>query len=68
MKVANGDRQSRIRETAQLLKRGVSKDQIAQTLGVHPRTIDDYEDELLNKPTKSSRAAARRENRGSKSE
>ena len=66
MKAANEDRQSRIRETAQLLKRGVPKDQIAQTLGVHPRTIDDYEDELLNKPTKASRAAARRENPGSK--
>lgn len=68
MTIPNEDRQSRIRETAQLLKRGVPKDQIAQAFGVHPRTVDDYEDELLNKPTKASRAAARKAIGGSKGE
>jgi len=64
MRAANGDKQARIEETARLLKRGIPKDQIAENLGVHPRTVDDYEDELLNKPTKASRAAARKEARG----
>jgi len=66
MRAASEDKESRIQKTAQLLKRGIPKDQIAESLGVHRRTIDDYEDELLCKPTKASRAAARVENRGSK--
>jgi len=68
MRSANEDRPARIKETAELLKQGVPRDQIAQTLGVHRHTIDDYEDELLDKPTKASRAAARRSIPGSKGE
>lgn len=61
MNSVQDDRVNNMREAARLRDVGWTKEHIAEQLGVHPRTVQDYFDELDGKATKVSRQALRRD-------
>lgn len=59
MTTSEEGREERVRETARLLAQGMTNEQIAHSLGVHPRTVSDYVATLNGKETKQSRQRRR---------
>lgn len=51
---------ARMEVTAQLLKQGLTNQQIAKQLGVHETTVRNYVAQMDGRATKESRAADRR--------
>lgn len=55
------ERKARVDETARLLALGLSQKQIADQVGVHPRTVADYAAGIREDATKATRAQRRKE-------